>query len=400
VVYFVDGDRVRRIGSNGRLATVAGTGTAGSGGDGGAAQLAQLNFSGGFHLSPVGMAFDSLGNLFLGDAKNHRVRKVTPEGTIATVAGTGTAGFSGDGGAAVAAQLNTPRAVAIDRFGNLYICDTENNRVRKIDTSGTITTVAGTGVAGFSGDDGPAEVAQLDNPQAVVVGVDGNIFVADTDNQRIREIGPRGRITTVAGTGRLGFSGDGGPATSARLSLPDGVAMASNGLLYIADTQNNRIRVVDLRGTISTFAGSGTPGFVGEGGSPTTAQLDQPIGVALTIRVPSTLPTPATTASGALRPAADDGRHGVSSAGAPRDQGHVNCGCAFGIQLRRPGQPARHPGHAADHEHRLPLRRQLAGPGADAKHLCSRPSGRQRVRWSVSDRQPSPGGPRPGRRDA
>jgi sugar lactone lactonase YvrE len=281
VVYFVDGDRVRKIGSNGKLATVAGTGTAGSAGDGGSAQLAQLNFSGGFHFSPVGMAFDSLGNLFLGDAKNHRVRKVTPEGTIATVAGTGTAGFSGDGGPAAAAQLNTPRAVAIDRFGNLYVCDTENNRVRKIDTNGTITTVAGTGTAGYSGDDGPAEAAQLDNPQAIVVGIDGNIFIADTDNQRIREIGPRGQITTVAGTGRLGFSGDGGPATSARLSLPDGVAMAPNGLLYIADTHNNRIRLVDLGGTISTFAGNGTPGFAGEGGAPASAQLDEPIGVAV-----------------------------------------------------------------------------------------------------------------------
>jgi sugar lactone lactonase YvrE len=206
---------------------------------------------------------------------------VTPEGTIATVAGTGTAGFSGDGGPAAAAQLNTPRAVAIDRFGNLYVCDTENNRVRKIDTSGTITTVAGTGTAGYSGDDGPAEAAQLDNPQAIVVGIDGNIFIADTDNQRIREIGPRGQITTVAGTGRLGFSGDGGPATSARLSLPDGVAMAPNGLLYIADTHNNRIRLVDLGGTISTFAGNGTPGFAGEGGAPASAQLDEPIGVAV-----------------------------------------------------------------------------------------------------------------------
>jgi DNA-binding SARP family transcriptional activator/sugar lactone lactonase YvrE len=280
-VYFVDGDRIRRIGSDQILATVAGTGVAGYSGDGRSAQLAQLNFSGGFYFSPVGMAFDSLGNLYIGDALNHRVRRVTPEGTISTVAGSGTAGFSGDGGPAIAAQLNTPRAVAVDRFGNLYICDTKNNRVRKVDSNGTIATIAGTGVAGYSGDDGPAEAAQFDNPQAVVVGADGNLLVADTNNQRIREIAALGRITSVAGNGQLGFSGDGGPATSARLSLPDGVAVAPNGLIYIADTQNNRVRIVDLRGTIRTFAGSGTAGFSGDGAAPGTAQLDHPLSVAV-----------------------------------------------------------------------------------------------------------------------
>ena len=281
IVYFVDGDRIRRIGSDQLLATVAGTGTAGFSGDGRSAQLAQLNFSGGFYFSPVGMAFDSLGNLYLGDALNHRVRRVTPEGTISTVAGTGTAGFSGDGGPAIAAQLNTPRAVAVDRFGNLYICDTKNNRVRKVDSSGAITTIAGNGVAGYGGDDGPADAAQFDNPQAIVVGVNGNILVADTNNQRIREIAALGRITTIAGSGQLGFSGDGGPATSARLSLPDGVAVAPNGLIYIADTHNNRIRIVDLRGTMRTFAGIGTAGFSGDGAAPGIAQLDHPLSVAV-----------------------------------------------------------------------------------------------------------------------
>jgi len=232
---------------------VAGTGIAGFGGDGGPAPRAQLNH-------PEGVAVDASGNLYIADTDNNRIRKISPNGIITTVAGTGIAGFSGDGGPASQAQLNHPEGVAVDASGNLYIADTGNNRIRKISPDGIITTVAGTEIAGFSGDNGPASQAQLNQPEGIAVDASGNLFIADTDNDRIREVSPDGVIVTIAGD--EGFSGDGGPASQAQLNHPEGVAVDASGNLYIADTGNNRIRKISPNGIITTVAGNGTPAIL------------------------------------------------------------------------------------------------------------------------------------------
>jgi sugar lactone lactonase YvrE len=197
-------------------------------------------------------------------------------GVITTVAGTGTAGFSGDGGAAISARLNAPRTLEADRFGNLYIVDTINNRVRRVDTGGRITTIAGTGSAGFSGDGGPALSARLDTPHGIAVDGAGNVYIADPPNHRIRKVDTGGRITTVAGNGSSGYNGDGIPATSARLNSPKGVEIGPDGLLYIADNNNHRVRRVNADGTIRTVAGTGSSGFSGDGGAATAARLAEP----------------------------------------------------------------------------------------------------------------------------
>ena len=232
---------------------VAGTGIAGFGGDGGPAKLAMLN-------QPEGVAVDASGNLYIADTDNNRIRKISPNGIITTVAGTGIAGFSGDGGPASQAQLNHPEGVAVDASGNLYIADTGNNRIRKISPDGIITTVAGNGIAGFSGDNGPASQAQLNQPEGVAVDASGNLYIADTDNDRIREVRTDGVIVTIAGD--AGFSGDGGPASQAQLNHPEGVAVDASGNLYIADTGNNRIRKISPNGIITTVAGNGTPAIL------------------------------------------------------------------------------------------------------------------------------------------
>ena len=175
---------------------------------------------------------------------------------IFPVAGTGIAGFGGDGGQAKLAMLNQPEGVAVDASGNLYIADTDNNRIRKVSPNGIITTVAGNGIAGFGGDNGPASQAQLNHPEGVAVDASGNLYIADTGNNRIRKVSPNGIITTVAGTGIAGFSGDGGPATQAQLNQPEGVAVDASGNLFIADTDNDRIREVRTDGVIVTVAGN------------------------------------------------------------------------------------------------------------------------------------------------
>ena len=281
------------------ITTVAGGGTkSGASGDGGPATAAQL-------LGPSGVAFDAAGNLYIGDYAGNRVRKVSPSGTITTVAGTGangTGSFSnGDGGLATKATLANPSGVAVDTAGNLYIADSNVSRVRKVSPSGIITTYAGSGNTGafgpiyFSGDGGPATTAQLTFPVAVAVDATGDLFIADNNNNRIRKVSISGLvINTIAGSGAVGtgggFTGDGGPATAAQLSSPSGVALDAAGNLYIADRGNNRIRRVSPSGVISTVAGSGTAafrgdggiaGFSGDGGPATTAQLSGPSGVAL-----------------------------------------------------------------------------------------------------------------------
>lgn len=311
---------------NGILTTVAGTGSPGFSGDGGPATAAAMS-------APYGVVSDGIGNLYFFDGSNHRIRKVNAAGIITTVAGggasaadgipataaslTGSAnramavdrhgnlyfgygwrirkltvatgilttvagagyGFSGDGGPATAAQLNVNlEGVCFDAAGNMYIGDAQNERVRKVDAAGIITTIAGTGVTGFGGDGGPATAATLSSPGGVCADEMGNIFIADRLNNRIRKIDPYGIITTYAGSGVYGFSGDGGPATAAFLGDPYGLCMDSHGNLYIADAYNWRIRKVNAAGIISTFAGGGS--LLGSG-VPATAASFAPYNVCI-----------------------------------------------------------------------------------------------------------------------
>jgi len=262
------------FGAVGDITTIAGDGTAGFSGDSGPATSAQLN-------APVGVAVDAAGNLFIADKENHRIRKVDTAGVITTIAGDGTAGFSGDGSAATSAQLNRPYGVAVDAAGNLFIAELNNNRIRKVDTAGIITTVAGDGTAAYGGDNGAATAAQLFVPLGVAVDAAGNLFIAGTGSQRIRKVDTAGIITTVAGDGTAGFSGDGSAATSAQLNAPVGVAVDAAGNLFIVDKDNQRIRKVDTAGVITTIAGDGTQGSSGDGGLATAAQLNDPNGVAV-----------------------------------------------------------------------------------------------------------------------
>ena len=266
--------RIRKVDSTGTITTIAGTGEQGFGGNGGPATQAPLNY-------PYGVAVDGAGNLYIADVGNHRIRKVDSTGTITTIAGTEERGFSGDGSPAIQAQLDAPSGVAVDELGNLYIADRNNHRIRRVDSTGTITTIAGTGEQGFGGNGGPATQAPLFLPTGVAVDGAGNLYIADQYNHRIRRVDSTGTITTIAGTGELGFGGDGGPAIQAQLDDPTGVAVDGAGNLYIADQYNHRIRRVDSTGTITTIAGTGELGFGGDGGPAIQAQLDDPTGVAV-----------------------------------------------------------------------------------------------------------------------
>jgi sugar lactone lactonase YvrE len=273
-------NRIRKItAATGIITTVAGNGTSGYSG-GSTATSVQLCF-------PEGVALDALGNLYIADSGNNRIRKVTAStGIITTVAGNGTAGYTGDGDAATSAELNEPIDVALDSSGNLYIVDQYNNCIRKVTSStGIITTVAGNGTAGYSGDGGAATSAELYFRWHGRVALDasGNIYIVDNFNNRIRKVtAATGIITTVAGNGTLGYSGDGGAATSAEIAYPVAVALDALGNLYIADEGNNRIRLVTAStGIISTMVGNGTEGYSGDGGAATSAEFDWPEGIAL-----------------------------------------------------------------------------------------------------------------------
>ena len=310
-----DHNSVRKVDSKGIITTVAGTGTAGFGGDGAAATSALLNL-------PYGLAADSSGALYVADLGNNRVRRIGPDGVISTVAGTGTAGSAGDGGPATDAQLMAPRNLVVDASGNLYISEFEGHRVRKV-SNGQIVTVAGTGVAGFRGDGGTAVAAQLDFPAGLALDQTGDLYIADSENQRIRKVLPNGIISTalggspsialytplgvavdasgdilvgdasytvraytpagkwsiVAGTGAPGYAGDGGPAVGALLTSVRDLAAAAGGRLYIAD--GVRVRCVDDSGTIWTAAGDGYLHAIGDGASALAANLSGPSAVAL-----------------------------------------------------------------------------------------------------------------------
>ena len=280
-LYIADSNNqvIRRVdASSGTITTAAGNGTPGYSGNGGPATSAQLTY-------PSGVAVDAAGNLYIADSNNNVIRRVdAASGTITTVAGVGTQGYSGDTGLATSAQLHYPTGVAVDAGGNLYIADLNNAVIRRVDaSSGTITTAAGTGTPGYSGDSGPATSAELSYPHDVTVDAAGNLYIADTNNLVIRRVdASSGTITTVAGNHTYGYSGDGQSATAAQLTVPYGVAVDPGGNLYIADTNNNVIRRVDASsGTITTAAGNGTPGYSGDGGPATSAQLYSLSGVAV-----------------------------------------------------------------------------------------------------------------------
>jgi sugar lactone lactonase YvrE len=256
------------------IQTAAGNGTSGFSGDNDAAAKASLS-------DPFGVAVDTAGNIYIADTSNHRIRKVDTSGMITTVAGNGTEGFSGDGGPAASASLNTPIGVAVDRVGNLYIADAFNNRIRKVNARGVIATVAGNGDARFSGDHAAAVSASLSAPFGVAVDAVGNLYIADTSNHRIRKVDISGMITTVAGNGTEGFAGDGGPAAQARLNFPTGVTVDRAGNLFITDQSNNRVRKVSSVEVITTVAGNGIGGFSGDGSAAIRASLKSPGGVAV-----------------------------------------------------------------------------------------------------------------------
>ena len=275
-IYIADtgNHRIRRVAPDGIITTFAGSNYYGFAGDGGPATKAVL-------YSPSDVTVDSVGNVYIADTENHRIRRVAPDGIISTFAGRWNE-FSGDGGPATEAGLDTPSGIAVDRSGNVFIADTGNNRIRRITPDGIITTLSGGERQGLSGDGGPATEAALNGPEGVTVDAVGNVYIADKDNHRIRRVGTDGIITTFAGTGtKRGFSGDGGPATDAHLASPAGVAMDADGNLYIADAGNLRIRRVAPDGIITTVVGSGNWRIFGEGGPASQAGMLYPGDVAV-----------------------------------------------------------------------------------------------------------------------
>ncbi len=263
-------DGIRRIDAQGVITTIAGTGERGFGGDGGPATEAQFRF-------PLGLVLDGTGNVYVADTGNHRIRRIDAEGVITTIAGTGERGFGGDGGPATEAQLGFPEGLVLDGSANVYVADTGNRRIRRIDAEGMITTIAGTGEGGFGGDGSPATEAQLLSANGLALDGSGNVYVAD--GNRIRRIDVGGVITTIAGTGERGFGGDGGPATEAQLSDARRLVLDGSGNLYLTD--GNRIRRIDVGGVITTIAGTGEQGYGGDGGAATAARLNRPSGLSL-----------------------------------------------------------------------------------------------------------------------
>jgi len=273
VMYLGDGNRAgSKQTFQSLISTLAGTGNAGLAGDGGQAKQARLN-------SPAGIAVHPDGSVYIADTENGRVRRIATDGTISTYAGT-TPGFSGDGGQASQAQLNKPESLAFALDGSLYVADSGNSRIRRIAPNGVISTVAGTGTPGFSGDNGPATSAKISYPKSLVVAQDGNLYFSDVANHRIRQVGTDGMISTIVGNGQAGFGGDGGSALQAKVAYPEGMAITGNGVIYVADSGNHRIRRISPDGLISTFAGS-TAGFSGDGGQAKQARLYYPSNIAL-----------------------------------------------------------------------------------------------------------------------
>ncbi len=263
---------IRRIDPKGTITTYAGNGAQGYSGDNGAATSAELD-------NPNAVAFDQSGNLYISDWGNNRIRKVSVRGVITTFAGSGSYDYTGDGGPATQAGLRWPTGVAVDGTGIVYFSDSNNNVVRKVDSSGTISTYAGNGGTAYAGDGGPAASAQFDAPGSLLADSKGNLYISDYNHHAVRKIDPSGIVTTVAGNGNGDFSGDGGPASAAELKDPGEIAFDTIGNLFIADSGNNRIRQVSPLGRITTVAGNGTDGYSGDGALATSAALNVPNGI-------------------------------------------------------------------------------------------------------------------------
>ncbi len=258
---------VRKVSTSGIITTFAGTGVAGYSGDGGPASAAQMSH-------PTGITVDAAGNMYIVDEYQHMVRKINASGIISTFAGNGVGAFGGNGGPATAAQLRYPVDVTTDASGNVYISDAGNYVVRKVNAVGIISTYAGNyPFRGFSGDGGPATNAQFMNPVSLRMDASGNLYIQDNGNIRIRKVNTSGIVTTVVGTGVSGYSGDGGPATAAQIMQPGGITTDASGSIYFTDQSAHRVRMINSAGVITTIAGIGTAGFSGDGGPATAAQI-------------------------------------------------------------------------------------------------------------------------------
>ena len=269
-IYIADYDNnvIRKINTSGIISSVAGNGVYGYKGDGGLAILAEI--------SPYGIAVDDSGNIFVAEYTNNVIRKINTSGIITTIAGNSAIGYSGDGGPAINAVLYFPVAITLDKYHNIYFSDAGNARIRKIDTNGIITTIAGNGTFGYSGDGGLAINAELKVPGWIVISDSNEIFFTDWKNHRVKKIDKSGIITTIAGDGILGNSGDGGLAINAEFAAPTGIAFDKYYNIYIFDVNNFNIRKVNSLGIISTIAGTGSLGFSGDGGPAIDAKLDGP----------------------------------------------------------------------------------------------------------------------------
>ena len=273
-IYISDRDRfVWKVEPSGKATIIAGTGmTTGPNGLPATRVTArEVDFA-----SPEGLVVDRAGNILLADSLNHAILKVDPQGYMTRFAGNGSNGYDGDGKKATESSLNTPYDVRLDSKGNVYIADVFNHRIRKVDDKGMITTVAGTGVAGYSGDGGLAVKAQLNTPYGILLDRNDNLLIADSENNVIRKVGSDGIIRTIAGSGQRGYDGDGGPALAAKFDSPQSLAVDRNGRLYIGDEHNNAIRVLELDGTVRTLVGIKGPGFSGDGGPASFAQIADP----------------------------------------------------------------------------------------------------------------------------
>ncbi len=275
-LYFTDASNcaIRKVNTSGIITTIAGTGHYGYNGDGGQATNAEL-------ATPGGIVMDDTGNIYFADSYNSRLRKINTAGIISTFAGNGFVGYSGDGGPATAAELSAVLGLARDSSGNFYAADYGGFVIRKISSSGIISTIAGIGANGYDGDTGPATAAEISGPWGITVDNTGNVYIADWKNNRIRVINTSGIINTVVGNGTLGYSGDGGQATAAQLRFPTGIKVDAAGELYVTDRDNSVLRVVNTSGIISTIAGNGDYGFSGDGGMATDAELAQPLDICL-----------------------------------------------------------------------------------------------------------------------
>jgi sugar lactone lactonase YvrE len=265
-------NRIRKISADGIITTIAGTGSPSFSGDGGPATNASINF-------PLGVTFDVSNNIYFSDRDNNRVRKIDEAGIITTFAGNGMVGDTGDGGPSTAAEFNGPGSLKFDRFGNLYVSDLFNNRIRMVNTAGIITTIAGTGVSVNNGDGGLATAAGVYNPYGIVFDNTGNLYFTEYEGNRIRKINTAGIITTIAGNDTAGFRGDSGLAINAEVNHPDDIAIDASGNLYITDQGNQRVRKITTDGSINTIAGNGLFGYNGDSEDALLMEFKDPTGI-------------------------------------------------------------------------------------------------------------------------